>query len=51
METDPLVYDILELTDEQPDMSEEQIINWLIVERGISREIAEDALYSTPGYW
>ena len=49
-ELDSLIYDILEITDEQPDLSEEQIIECLIA-RGVSTELATDALYSTPGYW
>lgn len=46
----PLVYDILEITDERPELTEEQIIQELIA-RGVSHELATDALYSTPGYW
>ena len=49
-ELDSLVYDILEITEDDPGLTEAQIIECLIA-RGVSAELATDALYSTPGYW
>ena len=49
-ELDSLIYDILEITDDEPNLTEAQIIECLIA-RGVSAELAADALYSTPGYW
>ena len=49
-ELDSLIYDILEITDDEPGLSESQIIDYLIA-RGVSAEMAAAALDSTPGYW